>query len=801
MTRISRRAENAGNKLQLVGRFSIAALAVITSAPSFAQTPIGEDAVASSTNSIGDIVVTARKREERLQDVPIAITAITSEALVRNSITSSNELQRLSPNFTIGALPNASYASQPSIRGQVQEEVLISVDPSVAVYFDGVYVARQSGGVFDTIDVARIEVVKGPQGTLFGRNTTGGAVNVFTNRPDPTGDVGGWIKAGVESFGGRRLAGVVNVPLSPDLAVRFAGQYFNSDGHIKDVVTGGRRYGHDDWQGRASVMWRPSPVLEIFGMYDRFEGRLKGGAALRLTQFQLPNLAAPGGPIGLGALEASLENRFNVAPFGGSGRVPSANLNDYVNLAADETAGGEIGFARLTNQLAVLNVTAELSDTLSAKVIYGWRRSDDSRADDLDGTPALLVNATAQFGATQHTVEAQLLGEAMEDRLKWIAGGFYFDEQGFSNSQNFFIPLVGGPNQGIFEASANNKSYAAFGQFDFEIVSDLTLTGGLRHTWDEKGVVLGNRSISFANPARPTFRVCNIPTPIDVDGPDPANAPGSTRCEGRQSKSFAYFSWLGSLNYKLSSDTLIWGKVAQASRGGGFNIRAGVSGVDAAPFDPETIREYELGLKTTFLDGKARLNVAAFLAKGKGLQRTVLLNTPAGVATVIQNAARGTFSGFEVETSWRLTPELTFDLSGGYLNAKFDQYVDGAGNDLRPTTQFRFTADWTGNIGLTYQVPVSFGKLMLNANAYHVQNYRPVAEKLASRGGREVDYTLVNARAQIDAGPVSAAVFVKNLTDETYAVADFNFIGQSLGYTGENTSIRRQWGVEVTYRF
>ncbi|WP_421849362.1 TonB-dependent receptor [Novosphingobium sp.] len=756
----------------------------------------------ATTETIADIVVTARKKEERLQNVPLAITALTTASLESRSITSSLDLQQSVPSLQIGQIPNAALSSLPSIRGQVQTESLISVDPSVGTYVNNVYVGRTDGAAFNPIDIQRIEVVKGPQGTLFGRNTTGGAISVFTNRPDPEAGLSGWLAGGYGTFNRVDLSGVLNVPLSDTLAARFVGQYVNSDGYIRDIIDGKTRDGRDDWLGRASLRWQPSKDLDVLVVYEHYRPRVLNGPASRLRAFDATNLAAPGGPIGLAALETFLQGTVGPVPLpiGGSGVRPNPDIATYLNTARDQIASGEAGFINGRVQSVTANIDYKLGDGVSAKLIYGWRKFSDDRQYDLDGTPALIVSASAQFGGEQHSVEGQLLGQAFGEKLDWVTGAYYFTETGFNNTQNFFLPLIAGFNQADNNAAGRNKSYALFAQGTFELTSRLRLTGGLRHTWDEKSIAISNFTLGFNNPAAPVFIRCEIPQGIDVDGPDPAGQPGSTQCLGRQSRKFGYFSYLASLDYRLADDVLGYAKISQATRGGGFNVRAGRNGVDAAPFNPETIREIEVGLKSTLLGGKLRLNLAGFYTKGSDLQVTQQIASGGSISTLIQNAAKATFKGVEVEATWRPTKRLTLDGSLATLAAHYDRYLDGDGVTDLSSSQFRFTSDAQLSEGITYRMPTRFGSLAFFANGYHVFNYRPASEPL-TKGGRQIDYTIVNLRAEAAIGPVTLAMLLKNATDDQHSVADFNFLRQALGTSTENVTIGRTWGAEVKWRF
>lgn len=695
----------------------LATLGIAVPAPSWAQ------------SAIADVIVTARKQAESMQDVPVAVTSLAGEGLKAQGIANALDLGRSVPNLVTAAHPTSASTVTFTIRGQRSGDTATTVDRPVGIYADGINVARIRGmsGVF--FDIARVEVLKGPQGTLYGRNTTGGAINIISRDADYNG-IHGFAST---DLGSQRLLAprfAINVPLIDDkLALRVGAQGTFRQGFGRSVTTG-QRIGLDRDQiiARATLIANPLEGLNIVGKAEYFHSKEHGTlvTALGLT----PNatatiavanqlgLANPTSAASRAIAAAVLANQFVTGP-------GDYDRTFYENPQHDEFEA--YNFA--------LTATVDLSDTAKLKSITGYRRFTNNQLFDFDGTSFRLLSVglgrfavgplvrgvpglppTAfQFdpGPEQRnrffSQEFNLSGTSLGDRLSWL-GGFYFSREVGSDTQEVqALPPVLATASIIDGARVFNSSWSLYTQEELSITDKIKIQGGFRYTEERKG--LNSRSRNF-NPATNT-----ITCVTGVPGTFPASNPSA--CEIRRERTFTGTSWMVGASYQATDDLLIYARVARGFRGGSFQFGNSL----LPPAEPEFARETELGIKSDWFDHRLRVNLAAFNTDYTNKQEsTLVLNPLTGTSTrSLQNAASATLRGFEGEFSARPTDSLTLRATVSYLWGKYDSFpgalpVTGGTTTVDASGERFADPPWTYSLGARYEVPVGPGKFGVQAD-------------------------------------------------------------------------------------
>jgi len=621
------------------------------STSAFAQS--GEPQGTAGENTSGgfaDIVVTAQKREENLQSVPISITALTQQMLTNRGINTVGGLDRLTPNLMIVPARTSSAVAGITLRGQVQDDPSsVTLDQSVGLYVDGVYVARGNGAFQRLYDVERVEVLKGPQGTLYGRNTTGGAINVIPNHP--TDSFGVDMKLTVGNYSQREAAAAVNIPLSEGIAARAVFVSAKRGGYAQNLyATGFRNPGNNDIDDENSFYGRlmiDADVSEIFKLsvgYDYFSDKSNGGPVV-------PVYFDP-----KGAFYSQLK------PL-----IPT----DIRTLRQNDPNGVDV-------EVQGVNVTGTLDlGAVVVKNIFAYRETNEATFNDFDATAINLISTYLSLNQHQYSNEINVSGE-FDDSFEWIVGGYWFKEKGrnFTRLGLGLLPNFGELDQ-IDDGVGRNNTSALFAQGTYKFTDALSLTAGLRHTWETKKLT----SYNIGTNGKPLF-------------------PG-----GSASFSQNFTGWTGSvsLNYQANEDLFLYGKYGRGFRSGGFNIRG--IGPLAPPFGKETVDEFEIGAKTDLADGRIRANIALFYDMYNDIQRVIqgVVGDPPTPTTTTRNAAKAKIYGGELEISALPTDNLELSLNVGAAIARYDEFMDG------PTDQsgnlFPLVPDWTVNGMIRYTLP------------------------------------------------------------------------------------------------
>ena len=788
----------------------------LTAAPAFAQSEeeITRDVTRQSGTGLDVIIVQARRTDENLQRTPVAVTAVTAEAIEDLQVETAMDVQRIAPGLSArGAGTGPSAIVTFALRGNAQNSPNSVTDPAVGVYLDGVYLARPISSNLGFLDVASIQVLRGTQGTLFGRNTTGGAVAFATVQPG--GEFEGYAKAEIGNYDHRLIEGAATVPLMGDeLSLRVAGRYTERDGYGEHLITGGPVGDiESDVATRATLRIAPASIpatLTLSGEY------LKSNDNGTMTALGAIN---PTGPL------ATLFGSLNPSQY------LQTEDNFYDNFGDANTVRDNLNTQRNFNEAYGFTGTLEAYfGNVELKSITAYRDSDSGNTLDLDATPANIIVFDSQYEQHQFTQELQLSGDT--GRLEWIIGGFYFKESGTERSDSFAlydVPLFGGLSlapSGRNLTDFTSESIAAFAQGNYNITDDLRLTAGFRYTWDKRSTIgRGVNNIRgvpefLFNSANPTVPIVVQPDTCRV-GPNFGTTPPTPCVDPNQAK-FNYPAWVLGLDYQINPDVLIYAKTGGASLSGGFNTRPTPPGL--LSFDPEDVRDVEAGLKGQFFEDRLQTNVAVFHVWRKGAQNIVNGIVNGGLTQFAQNA--GEVRSYGVEFEFRALPWEGMEVRGAvsrlwskYASRSFiDQGTNGPID--RSDEEVAQSPDWTLNIGATQDVDVGFGTLSLHADYAFIDSRNfgqetadltdpsltpaEVSQRLAEVAianelGTLSSHDIVNARIalELDDPGLEIAVWGRNLFQERYSQNLFNSYRQ-LGFVSYNPGPPRTYGVTVS---
>ncbi|WP_336966589.1 TonB-dependent receptor [Sphingobium aquiterrae] len=708
----------------------------------------------------GEIVVTARRREESAQTVPVSITAFNGAMLREKAIISTADLTYVAPGINVA--PQGSRDT-PSIviRGQ-RRATSGAGAPSVVTYFADVPLPNE-GSILPSYDVGSIQILKGPQGTLFGRNTTGGAVLLYPQAPDY--DFGGYGQVTLGSYNERTFEGAVNLPVVDNhVALRLAGQISRREGYTKNIGIGGDLDDRHTDSFRGSLLLEPIDGLKNTTVVDYYRAEENGSGLVLAGVFPNPGVSSTGNA-------RTAANR----PYYDCGM---AGCDIDIALSAQKLRGArsvETSLDPYSNRTiwGIANTTTLDVGAVTFKNIFGYRKAELQYTRDMDGSALRLYEMESDTNLKQISNEFQILGKLFNDRMDWIVGAFYLklDPTDVNGSVTYSAVK---PNS-VFtynEVYNASKSKALFGQVGYAFggwADGLRFNGGFRYTWDESSG-------------------CSIATGSTMAhiGPD-ACAASSGATGGEKSKAP---TWTLGFDYKVNEDIFLYVTNRRGYRSAGFN-QSGLSsyfdGFEA--FKPETITDYEVGLKSSWRlgDVRGRFNIAAYHSKYSNIQRSIFpganfdgdniaSNDP---SSLIINAAKATIQGTEFDFSITPTHGLTLTGFGAYTDAGYDEYL--APSAFVPllganpvNNKFSYTPKWTLGGGLRYTHSiVDVGDLVFNANWFHSSKVWYV-ERPFDINGIQKDYDTVNLKLDlndIEGRGIDLGLFVRNLFDVTYAAA------------------------------
>ena len=642
------------------------------------------------TGQVDDIVVTAQRTEQRLQDVPISVTALSSADLARTGTFDMTRLNQNVPGFSFG---RSGLEARPAIRGVRTENVAGNGDPTIGFYVDDIYQSRAAQAGQPFVDVARVEVLRGPQGTLFGRNVFGGAVSVVSVLPGKDFELGGDVTVGNYS----RVAGsgYVSVPLSDTFGIRIAGLRETRDGYVKNIVVPGNDlYSKDTSYVRGTARWEPAPSLELIVRGSYWHEGGTGGQAFGYKPqggFVNPNATqaqfdSTGGRDLNGVLVPNLNfysaasgQRDGIPDFQGRDLGVTVNSNPYTWQGQDPSV------ARL-KQSAVSGQIKYSADAFFVRSITSYQ--DFNYFANSGEVAGPTLSESRQIRGSKSVSEELQVGGTETKPFQWIAGLYYLNDKVFDDfgsvPLNINSGLVG--SDGPYTDRVISK--AAYGQASLFVVPQLRVTGGVRYTEDKK-----------------TFDTTNYRIVAGVD-----QVVNSYVLNG----TFRRATYRGGLDFFATPENMFYGSVSSGFRSGGFNGGAGTNPLINATFDPETVTAFEIGAKNRFAGGKYQLNLAIYRNNFTNLQVQNQYVVGSTTLSAIRNAGKAYSQGLEVEAVARPLPALTLNATATFSKAIYTDYITGAppnypaapagislaGNRVPFTPKAKFTFGGRYDIGL-----------------------------------------------------------------------------------------------------
>jgi len=719
-------------KGSLYSAVATATLALAAPSVAFAQDE-------TEATGMDEIVVTATKREESLQDVAVAVTALSSEQLRNEAITDLSQIAAQIPSFTFQS--QNSMESEMFIRGVGSVRLNgATSDPSIGTFFNEIYIGRRGSATPPIFDLARVEVLRGPQGTLFGKNIVGGAINLISAAPTADFGAGGSFSFG--NYNSTVTEGYVTGGLTDTLSARLALFRETHDGYATNVINGQELEDKDSTAGRLSLAWDPTSNLSvsIVADYSRDFG---------------------GGPSRHAVDDPNVPGLSFISP-----NIPAdvrTNSSPYLQYADRDTGGLS---ARVEWDMGGVSLTYLAG--------YRYGLADGRWTQAGAGSPPSITDSTL----TQHemyqglTQEIRLSSDA-DQPFRWIAGLYYLDEYTKRSSRNTAISfLPGGPGgtrdsldgDNLFLGYADATSYAAFGEVEYDITPDLTISVGGRYTVDEKE--LNSQAIIYS-----------FGPPGDILSPAPLQSPYNINV----SEEWSRFTPRVALEWRASDDMLLYASYASGYKGGGWQGATANAIAASTAYDPEDAATYEVGVKAEWFNNRLRTNLALFHTDFTDLQ--VELLDDVNLTLVVANAADAVIQGLEFEVRAMPTDWLTVFASGSLLNAEYKDYIDPlrgidySGNQIQRTPDYQYAVgadirqglspelDLVGGFSYTYQDQMFWGPDNL---------------------GREDGYGLLNARIGIadPDGDWTVSLWTRNLTNELYRTSIIPFAGDEVSLYG-----------------
>ncbi|WP_334178791.1 TonB-dependent receptor [Pseudoxanthomonas sp.] len=706
---------------------------------------------ANTATTLDAVKVTARKREETLQDVPVAVTAFTAETLDKLAIEDIGDLDAQVPNLTIYAARGSTSTVTAYIRGVGQADPLWGVDPGVGIYLDDVYIARPQGALLDVFDVERIEVLRGPQGTLYGKNTIGGAIKYISRGlpQETTGfasvTVGNYNQLDVKAALGGEIGGK-----DSGLRGRVSVASMNRDGFGTNTFTGQEV---SDKEINAMRMQLGAYSQDDFDVQVAFD-YMDDQSGVRGAKMLAPNPLAPAYP--------PIDDRYDI-------RSGMKNVNDTEMKGASVTANWRP------------------NDSWAFKYVAAKRESDTETNIDFDTTPRPLVDVRAFYSDSQVSQEFQVNYDG-GGRARGVMGLYWFNGDAGGQVLNYFWnPLLAtgltNPLFGDTQGVVNTKSIALYADWTFDLTDRLTLDVGARYTDEDKHAVALNRFYTSTAYETSWGTAANFDKTVNFKNVSPKV----------------------SLDYQVTPDIMIYGLASRGFKSGGYNIRANTTAVPRSgePFDDESVDSFEIGSKMSLFDQRLFLNLSAFHNQYKDIQLSVftsytLPNNTQSFFGDFTNAGKGTVNGVEVE--YQFLPTANWLISGNlaWLDAKYDEFIS-SGVNIAATQHFTNAPEFSGAINVEYRTDLANGGNLSARVGYSYQSeVWPTTDlsPLIKQDG----YGLVNAGVIWKVNDAwSLSLQGSNLADEEYRTTGYNIAayGVLTGFYGPP----RQYSLTARYDF
>lgn len=803
-----------------------------------AITPFGAAAQSSVDAITDEIVVTARKKEEGLSRAPLAVSAMSGDALEFRGVTSISRLEQITPNLSLFESPTNSNvpAAAVYIRGVGQNDFVPVIDPTVGIYVDGVYLGRTVGAVLDIVDLERAEVLRGPQGTLFGRNTIGGAISLISKKPGD--EFGGKVDVKYGTDARMDVRGALNIPLTDTLATRFSFGSFQQDGYVTRQADGIDLGNRDRLSFRGAARWQPADDFEFNVAFDYSRIR-ENGAPLVLTGIQPINfgLAMGRGPsqtVATNTIAAQLANGgimpngefFNpVNPVNGfpfnfmacfapnNAANPSCYNTQYIdNGDKNVSFGTDPTYSNLNVYGGSWDASWDIADNLNLKYIGSYRTMNGLFAGDQDGAPQRVSYLIDDYKQKQTTHELNLGGKLFNDRLDWITGAYFFHERGFDINEVYFAQ-VSIQSGGYFKAT----SWALFGQGTFHVTDKLDLTAGVRYTDENRKYLPDQYFTGF--PIGPLPFTC----------PPGQSVPPAAQCgigdrvvplqEVKRTTQKAVP--MVNLSYQWTDGLMTYAMYSQGFRSGGFTQRIFPPEPNLPDFNPEYVDSYEGGFKLNTPNNTLRLSAAGFFTDYKDMQ--LLVSDPSRFGPFVTNAGDAHIYGGELE--FMVNPGDGWVLTGSSgLTITDRTRLSGGVQGLTLNSPFEHVSKWTANLQLYKAISLgAWGELTPRAEWSYRSRYGTVSNNIPRTGaptpttgpfaGQSLDFGIPNpalvqngfslinlsARWHVKDSGVAVTAGVDNVTDKQYRT--FGNFQDGIGMSTEAFDRGRQWYVSASYEF
>jgi iron complex outermembrane receptor protein len=725
----------------------------------------------AQAGALEEIIVTASKRTESIQDVPITVTAFSDEVIQEAGINNARDLAILSPalSITVNVQP---FTAAFRIRGIGTSQSDIALEPSVGIFVDDVYLNRSGLGMSDLTDIERIEVLHGPQGTLYGKNTNAGAISIFTKQPNMD-EFEGYVETSMGDYDLRKVTVAASGPVTQTLGYRISGTVHERDGYY-DNASGDDLNAADDWNVIGKLLWLPTDDLSVL---------IKGSHVDRDTQCCAAD-----------SVQSESVNTELAA------RGQAVDKNDPFDYDIAVNVNNE--FHNETDSLSMV-VDYDMSFGVFES-ITAWGESDGDVTYDIDRSQLDVMSYVDAVSDSDVVSQEFRFSSEAGDTVDYQLGLFYYDsttngndgdpfvflgedfvEQG--NQQQGFLDLlpgnitdvgfIGQPGDSLrAKTKLDTENFAVFGQTTWHITEVWRLTGGLRWTYEEKDadllVAIDSSALSTALPGSPSF-LTTVSTPIDDDF----------------TRDTDDVNWLLNTSYDLLDDTMVFASAATGSKSGGFNTVNGTP--DQREFDDEETTSFELGIKSTLLDARLRINATAFYTEIDDYQFQQQLEV--GIGSIVSNEATVETSGLDIDLQALPLPNLT--LTAGLLYMHDYEITDGPndGDDLR------FTAEYSGNVSATLVFPLADGGIYLRADySYMDDHLTGSGAEISERD--EQDREELNTRLGWRNDQWNISVWGKNLTDNEYAAltaATFPVTSMDAYFLAPP----RTWGATLRYDF
>ncbi len=725
--------------------FAGIALGSITTMPvvAFAQDEAAEEGDSDA------IIVTARRREESLNDVPIAVTAFSGEALEARGAIDITDIGQITPNTTLEASRGTNSTLTAFIRGVGQQDPVSGFEQGVGIYLDDVYLNRPQAAVLDIYDVERIEVLRGPQGTLYGRNTVGGAVKYVTRQLPQ--DLSVKVRGTLGTYKQADLVVTASTPISDMIRIGASGARLSRGGFGDNLTTGLENYNKDIWAARGTVEigGYDQPVLiRLSGDYTKDKSNPRGGTRLiRGLQSGAPVLA-------------------NVFDTRGGLNDPKQDIEAY-------------GLA--------MNVSAQVTDNITLRSISSWRKDVSETPIDFDALPAVDVDVPGIYRNQQTSQEFQLLYES--ENVNGLLGVYYLDAKGDTLFDVRLFTTVAGLTA-FTEADVDTETFAVFGDFTFDFSEQLSLSLGGRYTWDERSARILRQN--YVGGGSPVFGGAGV-------------AFGAPATNFRGKRNFKKFTPRVSLSFKPTPDHNLYASYSQGFKGGGFDPRGvGSNAPDLnrngiredsevaafLSFRPESVESYELGYKGSLFDGGLNLAIAGFYADYTDVQIPGSVACTVGglpsFCGVVSNAGKAKFKGLEIEGLARLGRDIAtsgdrMTLSGalGYIDAEYKEYITNIGGvptDVAAFRRVQNTPKWTASGTFAYSAPVGEGGIDFSTTlSYRSKTFQfEIPNPFIDQGGFALwDASLVYSAP---GDRWSIGLHGKNIANKKYKTSGYTFI-------------------------